>query len=189
MKDLRVKNKKIMRISKAKEHFFGCVSHELRNPLNVLQNTLYLLEREYINDKKIKKCQICTSNLVYQISNILDLSQIVNNTFVLHPQINNFQECISEIEPSIRQMMDKTKEIRIEIQKSKAIPKNLTFDSDKLKQVIFNIASNAMHFTLKGVIFLKLKWRHRRDILGTESNLEDILSKSTRMKFTKGTSI
>ncbi len=140
--------------SKAKSEFLANMSHELRTPLNHIIGFTELLadkiygdvnetQHEYLNDVLQS-----SRHLLSLINDILDLSKIEAGKLELIPCEVNLKELL---ERSL--VMFKEKAIKHGLQLSLAlgdIPEMITADERKLKQIIYNLISNAVKFTPEG---------------------------------------
>ena len=141
-------------ISKAKSQFLASMSHELRTPLNAIIGFSEVLkdesfgglnpkQKEYIGD-------IWTSgqHLLSLINDILDLSKIEAGKMGLELDDLNIPELL---EHSVTMIKEKAEKHGIHIQFN--LDKNVssvTADERKIKQIIYNVLSNAVKFTPLG---------------------------------------
>ncbi len=149
-----------------KEVFFATMSHEIRNPLQSLLGSVELLqpapdpkasphtEQECKLKVIIKNCCEVVLNLV---SNILDVSKIEAQKLELSPVPSNLGENINKI---LRLSVGraKAKGLKLTYVESSPIPPCLSFDPQRLHQVILNLISNAIKFTQKGQIVVTASW-------------------------------
>jgi signal transduction histidine kinase len=141
--------------NKAKSGFLANMSHELRTPLNSVIGFAEVLEDQYygpLNEKQkeyVKSIHVSGKHLLSLISDILDLSKVeagkmelelgdVSIFELLHSSITMFKE--KAMKHNIKLTVDIAPEADITIQA----------DERKLKQIIFNLLSNAMKFTPDG---------------------------------------
>jgi signal transduction histidine kinase len=170
-------------MAKAKSTFFASMSHELRNPLNALLGSVDLLEASenaYMYDEEVlTTAKICGETLLNLIGNVLDASKIEAKKFILAPEPAYLKETLLKA-AKMASMTAKHKGLFIKSFIDSSIPECLSFDSQKLMQVLINITGNAIKFTDKGGIFIKAEWIpvFQRD--QTELILNDILSFSMR---------
>jgi signal transduction histidine kinase/ActR/RegA family two-component response regulator len=141
--------------NEAKSALIRSVSHELRTPINAILNISYrLLEDPSLSEKQKEQCQILVSSSNFLLSNVndlLDFSRITNQQFSLNKQLFKLEEaihsCVKLIEPQCR-----LKHLRLCFRYDTTIPTMIYNDSNRLKQVLLNLLSNALKFTLKGKI-------------------------------------
>ena len=141
-----------------KHQFMANMSHEIRTPMNAIVGlTRLLLAKEPKPDqlRYLHAIQQSSDNLLVIINDILDISKIEAGKIV----IESIDFSIREVVQSVRDMLmlkaeDKHIELRTDI--DAAIPKRLTGDPTRLNQVLINLAGNAVKFTDKGYVEIKV---------------------------------
>jgi len=142
-----------------KSKFLANVSHELRTPLNaILGFSQLLLEQSYgkINPEQkefMKDINSAGNHLLRIINSILDLSRIEAGKLIMRPEKVNLNKLIKKIDMIIHPLYTK-KGIEFIIE---GITNNdyLFADSLHFKQILFNLLSNSIKFTEKGIITLR----------------------------------
>jgi PAS domain S-box-containing protein len=141
--------------NQAKSDFLANMSHELRTPLNSVIGFAEVLEDQYygtLNEKQkeyVKDIHISGKHLLNLINDILDLSKVeagkmelelgdVSIFELLHSSITMFKE--KAMKHSIKLTADIEPDADMTIQA----------DERKMKQIVFNLLSNAMKFTPDG---------------------------------------
>jgi signal transduction histidine kinase/HPt (histidine-containing phosphotransfer) domain-containing protein/ActR/RegA family two-component response regulator len=147
--------------SRAKSSFLARMSHEIRTPLNAIigMTELALRDaeapplREYLTN-----IRQAGSNLLSIINDILDLSRIEsgNLTFVSMPY--NLASLLNGIINVIRVRFSE-KPILFMVNIDAAIPNNLTGDETRIRQILFNLLTNAVKYTTQGFIRLTITGR------------------------------
>jgi signal transduction histidine kinase len=150
--------------SEAKSAFLATISHELRTPLNAIIGFAGLMEdqrfgplgapryREYVTDIKNSG-----EHLLELINNILDLSKAEAGKLHLQEDVVDVAE-VAEV--CVRQMQLRAAEsgLRLELALP-ASPLMLRGDASKLRQILFNLLSNALKFTpVEGHVLLKIEY-------------------------------
>ena len=150
--------------SEAKSAFLATISHELRTPLNAIIGFAGLMEdqrfgplgapryREYVTDIKNSG-----EHLLGLINNILDLSRAEAGKLHLQEDVVDVAE-VAEV--CVRQMQLRAAEsgLRLELALP-ASPLMLLGDASKLRQILFNLLSNALKFTpVEGHVLLKIEY-------------------------------
>ena len=143
--------------NKAKSIFLARMSHELRTPLNAILGFSNLLSKSNnINSKEKDNLQTIRKSANYLlniINEILELSKIEAGKIELMSNTFNLHETIKEIE-ALFLFRSKAKGINFNIKYDKNLPKYVTLDEQRLRQIIINLLSNSLKFTTKGEIKL-----------------------------------
>jgi len=138
-------------LSRAKSAFIANMSHELRTPLNSIlgfSQLLLDLTRGVLPEKQARYlAHIHTSgqHLLQLISDILDLSKVEAGKFVLHPEALNVATTLDDILVIARGLANK-KSQTIQTVIAPDLPP-LQADPVRIKQILFNVLSNAVKFT------------------------------------------
>ena len=145
-----------------KTEFIANVSHELRTPLNAIIGYADLLQNKKLgelNNKQlefINNIQTSSLHLLEMINEILDISKIEANSTHLIKQSFNISMAIDEVLNTLYPLF-KQKNIKLE---KNVIDFEICADYLKIKQILFNLISNAIKFT-KDKIFITKRWRKR----------------------------
>jgi CheY-like chemotaxis protein len=143
--------------NKSKSIFLARMSHELRTPLNAILGFSNLLTKsKNINENEKDNLQTIRKSANYLlniINEILELSKIEAGKIEIVSKTINLHETIKEIE-ALFLIRSKAKGLKFEIKYDKNLPKYITLDEQRLKQILINLLSNALKFTLKGEINL-----------------------------------
>ena len=144
--------------SKAKSEFLANMSHELRTPLNAIIGYSEMLIEEAEDDElenyvqDLSKVHSSGEHLLSLINEILDLSKIEAGKMEMYIEEFDFNMHLDQIEATAKPLIEKNQNEFI-VDKPDDI-KNLTNDQTKLRQILFNMLSNAAKFTKNGVITL-----------------------------------
>ena len=144
--------------NKAKSEFLANMSHEIRTPLNSVIGFSDLLKKT-----KLDETQKLYNNAVFQSANslldiiteILDFSKIEAGKLEIEISKTDIQELAISITNMVSfQAHEKNLEVLLNL--SNDIPKFIWADSLRLRQILINLMSNAVKFTKKGEIELKI---------------------------------
>ncbi len=142
----------------AKSQFLAQMSHEIRTPLNGIIGMLSILIDCDLNQECIKYAKIAQSSgdtLLQIINEILDLSKVESNKFKLNISNLNLQTTMKDIsEMLLMAAREKNLEFRFKIDDN--VPHFLKGDSLRLRQVLTNLSYNAIKFTEKGSVDVKV---------------------------------
>ncbi len=148
--------------SKYKSEFLANMSHELRTPLNSLLILAQLLTENKpgnLSEKQVeyaKTIYSAGSDLLTLINEILDLSKIEAGKIEINANDIDLSDLITSIEHKFQPIaVDKNLQFNTIV--SDKVPETLNSDSQRLKQIINNLLSNAFKFTAQGEINLKIQ--------------------------------
>jgi len=151
--------------NKAKTQFIANISHEIRTPLNSIAGFVNLLTKTDLDRKQFEyltyihtSCEI----LMSLISNVLDFSKIEAQK----TEIENIEFNLVELIDDIIQMTGESasiKKINLSASIDDRIGYGLIGDPKKLRQVILNLVSNAIKFTLEGCVAVRIELSRETD--------------------------
>ncbi len=153
---------------KAKSLFIASVSHEIRTPLNSVIGFSELLRHADVpaDDQKEYLSNISYSGnaLLQLINDVLDLSKLEAGQMEIVPEPTDFNQLGQEVMKvfSLR-AIERKLELKIEIS---SLPE-LDLDSQRIRQILFNLIGNAVKFTENGSITLRVEFRADDDNQGT----------------------
>lgn len=156
--ELEEERNKALALSKAKSEFVATMSHEIRTPINGVIGALKLLESEVLSEECHHLVSIAhhSSELLLQIINdILDFSKIEAGQMQIEAIPIALSAKLQQItQPFISLCQQKGLLLNIEI--ATDIAPWISTDPLRLSQVLNNFLSNAIKFTEKGQITLKV---------------------------------
>jgi len=146
-------------LAKAKEMFVANVSHELRTPMNVISGFLdQLLKRpqDEENGNTLRIIKTSSDHLVRIVNDILDFSKLESGKMSLEPVHFNAREVFGEIDLLFRKATQE-KNINLTVDVDSKVPEYLYGDAIRLKQILINLAGNAIKFTDEGGVTIAVK--------------------------------
>jgi signal transduction histidine kinase len=158
--ELKILREQAQNASKAKSDFLAKMSHELRTPLNAIIGYSEMLMEEAEDDEletyaeDLEKIHSSGEHLLTLINDILDLSKIEAGKMDLHIEEFEFEKHLTQIEATGKPLVEKNGNQFI-LDNNVSI-KKLRNDQTKLRQILFNMLSNAAKFTKKGAVTLSI---------------------------------
>lgn len=174
---LQEKNTELENANLAKDRFLASMSHELRTPLNAIigfTGTLLMkLPGPLTGDQEsqLKTIQISAKHLLSLINDLLDLAKIESGKVELSFEAVNCESIIREVATALRPLAEtKGLQFSIEMPTDEII---IQTDRRALGQIIINLTNNAIKFTDKGMVCLKVEKLDGDDGLATEISVID----------------
>jgi signal transduction histidine kinase len=145
--------------SKAKSQFLANISHELRTPLNAIIGLSQLLKddaadfgmtEDFIED--LESINGAGRHLLTLINDILDLSRIEAGKMTFYPETFELATLINNVVLTVKPLVEKNANV-LEVNFHGELGIMYT-DQTKLRQVLYNLLSNAAKFTTNGKVTL-----------------------------------
>jgi PAS domain S-box-containing protein len=151
---LEAQNRELEKASRAKSDFLARLSHELRTPLNVVMGFAELMLDQVpgeVNEEQ-RQClgDILTSSrdLLGLINEVLDLSKVEAGKVELRRRNIALPEVVKSVTSAMMAVLSQRKQ-SLDVDLDKGLPL-LQADEARLRQVLFNLLSNASNFTPDG---------------------------------------
>ena len=159
--EVEEKSRQLEMASQHKSQFLANMSHELRTPLNAI---IGLTEMMYTNAARfgtekatepLRRVNRAGNNLLGLINQVLDLSKIEAGKLELSPETVTLAPLIDEVIGTARQLAEQNKN-RLVVESQENLG-SLTVDPMRLRQILFNLLSNACKFSKDGRVTLRVR--------------------------------
>ncbi|MFA6291904.1 MAG: PAS domain S-box protein [Victivallales bacterium] len=143
--------------NRAKSEFLANMSHEIRTPMNSILGMAELLQTSTLSpDHQEYAAAICSSSkmLLTLINDILDMSKIEAGKIELHHEAVDILETIEDV-AHLNSMAASEKGLRLILSFEPGTPRYLVGDAVRIRQVLINLAGNAVKFTDRGEVLIK----------------------------------
>jgi PAS domain S-box-containing protein len=161
--------------AQSKQLFMSTMSHEIRTPLNeVIGITNLLLQGSPREDQMdyIKALKFSGNHLLTLVNDVLDYNKMESGKIIFEQTQFNLSDFLDEILRSYS-FRSKAKNLSFDIKKTNDLPTEVIGDPIRLNQILSNLLSNALKFTIHGSIHVLVKEISRTE---SQSKLEFIVT-------------
>jgi len=155
--ELVVARDQALAASRAKSAFLANMSHELRTPLNAILGFSNLLRERGASEQQRRDLDIINrsgEHLLGLINDVLDVAKVEAGRSELESASCDLEELIKDVTDMIRpRAFQKGLELRVD---RPQVPLFVRTDASRLRQVLINLLNNAVKFTDRGLVILRL---------------------------------
>ena len=168
--EVKDKNAALERVNRLKSQFLATVTHELRTPLHSIISYGSLLSEGYVDGDLSEEQQEHIQFMVRRaedlsrlVDDMLDLSKIEADRLEVKVEPLNLDQSLQDVLNELKQMAG-NKELALKLEMDEELPMALA-DSQRIRQVLINLVSNALKFTEKGGVTIRCALLERYDML------------------------
>ena len=168
---------KALQASQRKDEFLANMSHELRTPLNAIVGIGHILAKTSpLSEKQaicVKTLQSSSESLLMLINDLLDLAKLESENIRLENIPFHLHELLEEIVAMLSVSANK-KNLALMLDYDKRLEELYINDPHRLKQIVMNLASNAVKFTEQGSVKICVKLTNEtRDLVNVAIHIID----------------
>ncbi|MEZ5644600.1 MAG: ATP-binding protein [Burkholderiaceae bacterium] len=141
-----------------KSVFLANMSHEIRTPFQGLLGMLNLLDEPNLSGQQrdyLQTAQDSAIHLLGVLNDILDVSTLESGTLKLSVGPVNLRELVQEVD-GLMQVPASDKSLTLNVYPASDLPEWVTADPTRVRQIMFNLISNAIKFTNEGSILVEV---------------------------------
>lgn len=161
-KKLQLAYEELKKLDKAKSEFISIASHQLRTPLTAIKGYIsMMLEKNYGKppekmEKPLKNIYLSNERLIKLVNDLLNISRIEAGRMEIKLEKTSIENVIISIVEELENTA-KEKNIYLKFEKPKKHLAKISVDKEKIRQVLMNIIDNAIRYTKKGSVTIRLK--------------------------------
>ncbi|NWL15440.1 response regulator [Pseudoalteromonas sp. Scap03] len=147
--ELEKQTQKALKASETKTTFLATMSHEIRTPMNGVIGTIDLLRQTELDGAQQRLSTIIRESafsLLSILDDILDFSKIEAGKLNIDPVPFSIADTLEEV-AKVLSSVAKNRHLELDLSIAPDIPNNLMGDSGRVRQVLYNLCSNAIKFT------------------------------------------
>ena len=148
------------RASRDKTTFISTISHELRTPLNgIVGLSRILLDTELTaeQEKYLKTIHVSAITLGNIFNDIIDMDKMERRKVQLDNQLVDFTSFLADLE-NLSALQAQQKGLRFNLEPTLPLPHQVITDGTRLRQILWNLISNAVKFTQQGQVTVRVRY-------------------------------
>jgi PAS domain S-box-containing protein len=145
--------------SRSKSQFLANMSHEIRTPMNAILGMLKLMQGTELTTRQldyVSKTEGAAKSLLGLLNDILDFSKVEAGKMTLDPQPFRLDQLLRDLSVIFSANVG-AKPVEVLFDIDPMVPKALVGDAMRLQQVLINLGGNAIKFTSRGEVVLKVE--------------------------------
>lgn len=157
--ELELAKKEADAANKAKSDFLAVISHEIRTPMNGIMGILQVIEQTPLDQKQHEYIEIIKNSgetMVTLLNDILDYSKIENGVIDLEILPFSLRKLVNSV-AMLMSGRSKDKGLNVIVDIHDKSSDMLLGDAGRIRQILLNLVSNAIKFTEKGSVTIRIR--------------------------------
>ncbi len=145
------------------------ISHEIRNPLNILEGYLTVAAELSISDMMksyLRKLSCAARQIDYALNGACYLTMTESGTIVLQPERFDLKQTVEQMIDFIQPILER-KEVTVRFCVAPEVPTVILSDQKKFRLVLYHLLTNAAKYTIRGSIEVSVEFDRSSSILAT----------------------
>ena len=145
-------------VARLKSDFLATMSHEIRTPLNGVIGATGLMLDSGLADEQRELAELAHSSaeiLLGIVNDILDFSKIESGKLSIEPIPFDIEVAVGEV-ADLLPVNTEDKSLDLNVRFSPRMPRHVVGDPGRIRQVLTNLASNAIKFTARGHVLIEV---------------------------------
>jgi hypothetical protein len=157
--ELRLAQRDAEAASRAKSAFLANMSHEIRTPFQGLLGMLQVLDADTLAPQQrahLHTARDSARHLLAILNDILDTAKLEAGTLSVSPEAVALRDLVGDVQ-QLMQPLAAAKSLALDIDVDAQLPERVRLDGTRVRQVLYNLISNAIKFTDSGRVTLEVR--------------------------------
>ena len=156
--ELLLARRKAEQVAKDKADLLAMLSHDIRNPLNALMGVVQMLDRSELPEPQhrlIRLLKSSSQHMLELLNHVLELSKAESSTFMLTETVLDVRQTVADVIATFEERA-REKRIGLRAEVTDRVPAMVLGDPVAIRQILTNLAGNAVKFTAEGFVELRV---------------------------------